>query len=183
MLLAGDEIGRTQQGNNNAYCQDNELSWLDWANADEDLLRFTARLIEFRHEHPVLRRKRFFQGRPIRGQGVADIEWLTLDGVPMEDEFWEKPAAHSIAILLRGDTIPDRDGRGEPVVDDTFYVVFNGYAEDRQALLPRLGPDQRWDLILDTAAEQPMPSQPWPFRGGTRVPVAGRSVVLLRRVD
>ncbi len=182
MLLGGDEIGRTQSGNNNGYCQDNELSWFDWEHADEDLLRFTARLIAFRHAHPVLRRRRFFQGRPIRGQGVADIEWFTLDGAAMENGSWEQRGAKSIAILLHGDAIRDRDPRGEPVSDDTFYVVFNGEADDGQATLPPLADAQRWDLILDTAAEQSMPDQGWPFRGGSKVPVAGRSVVLLTRV-
>jgi isoamylase len=182
MLLGGDELGRTQQGNNNGYAQDNELSWYDWEHVDEPLLRFTARLIDFRHAHPVFRRKRFFQGRPIRGKEVADIEWFTLDAVPMEEEYWAKESALSIAVLLRGDAIPDRDMRGERVDDDTFYVVFNGYPEERIARLPHDG-GGGWELILDTAAEDPMPDQPWPFRAGAEVPVSGRSVVLLRRVD
>jgi glycogen operon protein len=182
MLLGGDELGRTQHGNNNGYAQDNELSWFDWERIDEPLLRFTARLIAFRHAHPVFRRKRFFQGRPIRGKEVADIEWFTLDAVPMEDEYWAKGGAHSIAVLLRGDAIPDRDARGERVVDDTFYVVFNGYAEERPARLPEDGGATGWELVIDTAAEDPMPDQPWPFRPGAEVPVSGRSVVVLRRV-
>jgi glycogen operon protein len=182
MLLGGDELGRTQGGNNNGYAQDNEVSWFDWEHIDEPLVRFAARLIAFRHAHPVFRRKRFFQGRPIRGKDVADIEWFTLDNVPMEDEYWAKESAHSIAILLRGDAIPDRDARGERVTDDTFYVIFNGYPEERRAVLPRDGVEG-WELIIDTAAEDPMPEQPWPFRPGVEVPVAGRSVVVLRRVD
>jgi isoamylase len=103
----------------------------------------------------------------------------------MEDEYWAKDSAHSIAILLHGDAIPDRDARGERVVDDSFYVIFNGYADERQAVLPPAAASHRrgWELILDTAAEDPMPDQGWPFRPGARVPVSGRSVVVLRRVD
>jgi glycogen operon protein len=182
MLLGGDEVGRTQGGNNNAYCQDNETSWFDWEDVDEPLLQFTARLIAFRHAHPVFRRKRFFHGRPIRGRNVADIEWFTLDGVPMTDAYWAKEGARSIAILLHGDAIPDRDSRGEPVADDTFYLVFNGYAEERTTRLPPSS-GASWELLLDTAAEESLAEQGWPFRGEAEVPVSGRSVVLLRRVD
>jgi isoamylase len=182
MLLGGDELGRTQGGNNNAYCQDNEVSWFDWANIDESLLRFTSRLIAFRHLHPVFRRKRFFHGRPIRGRNVADIEWFTLDGVPMTDEYWAKDGARSIAILLHGDAIPDRDTRGELVEDDTFFLIFNGYPEERVAKLPSTSA-RRWDLLLDTAAEEALSEQGWPFRPDAEIPVSGRSVVLLRRVD
>jgi glycogen operon protein len=113
---------------------------------------------------------------------VADIEWFTLDGVPMTDEYWAKEGARSIAILLDGDAIPDRDTRGEPVEDDTFYLIFNGYAEERAAKLPPSS-GARWELLLDTAAEQSLSEQGWPFRPGAEVPVSGRSVVLLRRVD
>jgi glycogen operon protein len=180
MLLGGDELGRTQRGNNNGYAQDNELSWLDWDALDEALLRFTARLIAFRHAHPVFRRKRFFQGRPVLGAGLPDIEWFTLDGTPMQDEDWAMPGGSSIAILLHGDAIPDRDERGGQVLDDTFYLVLNGSPDEHAAILPDGRPS--WELILDTAAEDPMPEQGWPFRAGASVPVAARSVVLLRRV-
>jgi isoamylase len=183
MLLGGDEIGRTQGGNNNAYCQDNEISWFNWEAVDEPLLEFTRRLIAFRHTHPVFRRKRFFQGRPIRGEGIADITWFTLQAQEMEEEYWEKEMARSIAILLRGDVVLDHDERGQPVTDDTFYVIFNGYAEEREATLPPPGFGTSWELVLDTAGEDPMPNQGWPFQAGRVVPVSGRSVLVLRRLD
>jgi len=182
MLLGGDEIGRTQGGNNNAYCQDSEISWFDWANVDEALFTFAARLIAFRHAHPVFRRQRFFQGRPILGAGIADIDWFTVDGVPMEGEYWEKSSAHSIAVLLRGDAIPDRDARGEPVVDDTFYIVFNGYLRDRRARLPGRAPEH-YAVVIDTAADDPMPEAGRRLAAGESLTVTGRSVVVLRRIE
>ena len=111
MLLGGDEIGRTQRGNNNAYCQDNEISWYDWERVDEDLLEFTRRLIALRREHPVFRRRRWFQGRPIRG--TVDIGWFRPDGTEMDDDDWDAGFAQSIGVFLNGDAITDRDERGQ----------------------------------------------------------------------
>jgi len=182
MLLGGDELGRTQGGNNNAYCQDNEVSWFDWSAVDDALLAFTGELIAFRHAHPVFRRKRFFQGRPIHGRDIADIEWLTIDGVPMEDEYWEKEHARSIAMLLRGDAIPDRGERGERVVDDTFYVLVNGYPHDREATLPDLG-GSSWQVVLDTAADPPMPAGGASHGAGAQLTLIGRSITVLRRLS
>src|SRR5205085_1563812 len=117
MLLGGDELGRTQQGNNNAYCQDNEISWFDWDLAPEqELLRdFSRRLVHLRRRHPVFRRRRFFQGQDIHGSGVGDIAWFRPDGSPMGDEDWNSGFAKSIAIFLNGQAIPDPDERGERV--------------------------------------------------------------------
>jgi isoamylase len=101
----------------------------------------------------------------------------------MEEEYWEKEMARSIAILLRGDLVLDRDERGHPVTDDTFYVVFNGYEQDREVVLPPSSYGKAWEMVLDTAAEDPMPAQGWPFQAGRVVPVSGRSVLVLRRLD
>ncbi|HEU4572985.1 MAG TPA: glycogen debranching protein GlgX [Candidatus Limnocylindrales bacterium] len=180
MLLGGDEIGRTQHGNNNAYCQDNELSWFDWADADVALLRFTERLIAFRAAHPVFHRKRFFHGQPIHGQG-ADLEWYTTAGAEMSQDDWTGGQVESLGILLRGDRIPDRNAQGEPVVDDSFYVLLNGAADEVRARLPEPLRDDRWEIVLDTAAEDAMPERGFPFPARRALPVAGRSIVVLRR--
>src|SRR5919106_3079353 len=125
MLLGGDEIGRTQRGNNNAYCQDNEISWYDWGSADRDLLELAAELIHFRRAHPVFRRRRWFLGAPIRGSAARDIVWMRPDGEEMSDEDWQNSFAKSMGVFLNGRAIPGTDERGEPVVDDSFYLMFN----------------------------------------------------------
>jgi glycogen operon protein len=167
MLLAGDEIGRTQHGNNNAYCQDSELSWLDWEHADLALLAFTRRLIQIKREHPIFRRHRWFQGRPIHGAGIADIAWLRPDGVEMTDEDWSGHA-RSLAVLLNGRAIPGRSPRGEPIVDDSFLVLFNAHDEplaftlcpcphsaDRRAAAAATA-RAAWMVVIDTAGERPL---------------------------
>jgi hypothetical protein len=115
MLLAGDEIGRTQWGNNNAYCQDNEVSWIDWASADLDLLYFTVSLLAFRRAHPVFRRRRWFQGRPLHGKDVRDIAWFTPGGQEMSEEDWNVGFAKSLMVYLNGDAIPSRGPKGEAI--------------------------------------------------------------------
>jgi len=179
MLLGGDEIGRTQRGNNNGYAQDNELSWYDWENADAALAEFTRAVIELRHAHPVFRRRRFFQGVPIRGE-APDIEWHTVEGEPMSGEDWQH-GIPAMGMLLRGDAIGEVDERGEPVRDDTFYLVLNGRPEGVAARLPA-GGSERWALVFDTAAEPSFPDEPHEFEASDEIPVAARSVVLLRRV-
>ena len=144
MLLGGDELGRTQGGNNNAYCQDNEVSWFDWDDVDGDLLEFTRRLIALRREHPVLRRRRWFQGRPIRG--TVDIRWYRPDGSEMGDEDWDAGFAKSVGVLLDGDAIHARDERGRPIVDDSFLLVLNAHDEAIDWELPGEG----WEHVLDT---------------------------------
>jgi isoamylase len=180
MLLGGDEIGRTQHGNNNGYAQDNELSWFDWANADAELFEFTRRLIAFRHAHPIVRRKRFFQGRPIHGEEIADIEWYALDGSKMNDEQWGERMVRSIGLLLNGDGLPDRDERGAPVRDDTFYALLHADPDDAEACIPGdLG--TMWRIVFDTAHQVPFPDQGDLVPAGAGIPVTGRSVILLRR--
>jgi isoamylase len=142
MLLGGDELGRTQGGNNNAYCQDNEISWFDWANVDEELLEFAAALVRLRLDHPIFHRRRFFQGRPIRGSGgLSDIAWLRPDGQEMTDEDWDVSYARSLAVFLNGEAIPDPDPRGNRIVDDSFVLLFNAHFEPMQFVLP----DGRWE--------------------------------------
>jgi len=184
MLLGGDEMGRTQGGNNNAYCQDNETSWLDWESADQDLLEFTARLIALRREHPVFRRRRWFLGARIRGEGVRDIGWFRPDGELMGEADWREGFAKSLGMFLNGDAIPNLDPRGEPVVDDTFYVLFNAYHEPLPFRLPaRPEWGERWVKVLDTAELRPVGGEEESFEAGGEVPVAGRAVVVLKKVQ
>ncbi len=134
MLSGGDEIGRTQGGNNNAYCQDNEISWHDWEHVDEDLLAFTTRLIELRRAHPTFRRRRFFQGRPIRD--TVDVSWCKPDGSEMTDEDWEDGHARSVGLFIDGTAIADVDPRGQEVVDDSFVLLLNAADEPIEWTLP-----------------------------------------------
>src|ERR687897_1742361 len=150
MLLGGDEIGRTQKGNNNGYCQDNEISWFDWQAADHDLLEFTTRLIELRKQHPVFRRRRWFQGRPIHGARVTDIGWFTPEGTEMADEHWGEGFAKAVGVFLNGEAIDDPDPRGERIVDDSFYVLFNAHHEPLRFVLPKRDWGKGWTVVVDT---------------------------------
>lgn len=180
MLLAGDEMGRTQSGNNNAYCQDNETSWVHWELDDEqrELLAFTERLIKLRHEHPVFRRRNFFHGREIRGSGIKDILWLTPEGREMTDEEWDKSFARCLGVYLAGRALGDRDERGRPVTDDNFLLLVNAYHEAIDFHLPAISGRDQWQVLLDTCAGH------GPRLGGvhdaeTTYPLQGRSLVLL----
>ncbi|HVT18780.1 MAG TPA: glycogen debranching protein GlgX [Thermoanaerobaculia bacterium] len=193
MLLGGDEIGRTQRGNNNAYCQDNEISWLDWQAVDEPLLRFTAALIGLRRRHPVFRRRHWFLGKPLtRGARASDIGWFRPDGARMRKADWRQGFARSLGLFLNGHGIHDLDARGQRLVDDSFYLLFNAHHEPVPFRLPvRPGWGERWLPVLDTAApDQPEGTAPEgaPAPGqqllaaGHEVLVAGRSILLLRRI-
>jgi glycogen operon protein len=182
MLLGGDEIGRTQHGNNNGYAQDNEISWYDWdAARDHDvLLDFTRRLSALRREHPVFRRRRFFQGRPLRGSGVADIGWFTPDGSVMSDEDWESGFAKALTVFLNGDAIPDPGPRGERVVDDSFFLLFNAHHEPIEFTLPEGDFGESFEVVVDTA--QPVPGlEDRRVKPGAPVRVEERSVLVLKR--
>ena len=153
MITAGDEWARTQQGNNNAYCQDNEISWLNWNLDDEQkaLLEFTKRLIQLRRDHPVFRRPKFFQGRRIRGSEIRDVMWFNPGGNEMTDEEWNSPFVRCLGMLLSGDTIDVQNFEGEPIRDDTFLLLINAHHEPLQFVLP--GQERvKWQLILDTAS-------------------------------
>jgi isoamylase len=180
MLLGGDEIGRTQGGNNNAYCQDNDISWFDWERADNTLLEFTIRLIAFRTAHPVFRRRRWFQGRPIRGTRLDDIGWFTPDGVEMSDEAWQVGFARSLGIFLNGRGIPSRGLRGERIVDDSFYIIFNAHHEPLRFRLPDVEWGRGWVKVLATSELLPTEGQVV-VTAGQDVEAEGRSVVVLRR--
>jgi isoamylase len=154
MLLHGDEMGRTQQGNNNAYCQDNELSWVDWSLLEQngDLVDFTAAVIALREDHPVFRRRRFFQGRPIRsGDELRDIAWFTPAGEEMSEQDWEASFGRSIMVFLNGDGIADLNRRGEPVRDESFLLCFNAHDGDITMRLPNGNYGSEWAVVLDTA--------------------------------
>jgi isoamylase len=153
MIAHGDELSRTQSGNNNVYCQDNELSWIDWTAAREHevLTEFTARLAALRREHPVFRRQRFFQGRPIRGSSVDDIAWLRPDGRHMTERDWTAELAPTIAIFLNGRGIPDRNQIGERIVDDSFLLLINAHHEPVTFTLPSESYGRGWEIVLDTA--------------------------------
>jgi isoamylase len=182
MIAHGDECGRTQQGNNNVYCQDNELSWVDWdaALANRELTEFTCRLIELRLDHPIFRRQRFFQGRPIRGSNIEDIAWLRPDARLMSDEDWNTGYARSVAVFLNGQGIPDRDALGARVVDDSFLLLINAWHEPITFTLPDPVYAPGWRTVLDTADPQPpAPTQPG-LAPGEEVEVAERSLRVLR---
>jgi isoamylase len=155
MLLNGDEMGRTQQGNNNGYCQDSELSWVDWSLAERnaDLVDFTSAVIELRHNHPVFRRRRFFAGRPIRrGEELRDIAWFTPGGEEMSEQDWESGFGRSIMVFLNGDAIGDLDRRGERVTDDSFLLCFNAHDDDIEMTVPAAGYGEAWTVVVDSAS-------------------------------
>ena len=180
MLLGGDEMGRTQWGNNNAYCQDNEISWYDWERVDEDLLAFSQKLIDYRQVHPVLRRRRWFQGLPIHGSGVKDIAWFTLEGQQMDEEDWGQGYAKSLGVFLNGTTIPNPNPRGEPVIDDNLYIIFNAHYEPLNFILPSTKWAEQWVKELDTATGWVENAEPLQARD--QITVAARSLVVLRQV-
>ena len=192
MLLGGDEIGRTQQGNNNAYCQDNEISWFDWEAADTDLLEFTRQLAELRRRHPAFRRRGWFQGKPIRHGGgraeLPDVAWLAPDGAEMTDEHWESDLSRSLQMFLDGHGFTTPDERGEPIIDDTFLILFHAAPEPIQMTLPEAKWGKVWRRVLDTDRGFATGKRRAGARGdadrfeaGATLEVLGRSLWLLRR--
>src|SRR6202522_1922821 len=154
MLLAGDEVGRTQAGNNNAYCQDNEISWLDWGRADteRDLLQFTEALAGLRRIHPLFRRRRFFRGQPLSpSEEQGDLVWLTPGGDEMTESDWATSYANSLAVFLNGDAISEPDPRGEKISDARFLLLFNAHSEPLTFTLPEAGFAAGWEVVIDTA--------------------------------
>jgi isoamylase len=187
MLVAGDEIGRTQHGNNNAYCQDSALSWLDWELDPERLkLRdFVRRMVHLRRTHPVFRRRHFFQGRPLHGSEAKDIVWLKPDGSEMTNEEWSQDFARCLGVYLAGSALTEIDARGQRVVDDDFVVLFNAHHDSVPFRLPTktLAPhgDGRWQAIVDTARDDGL-APDGIFDAESTYPLEGRSLVLLMRV-
>ncbi len=187
MLLGGDELGRTQHGNNNAYCQDNELSWFDWGHADHELLEFIRRLAALRRRHPGFRRRGWFQGRPVRrgGGALPDIAWFAPDGKEMTEEQWDSDLARSLQVFLDGHGIAVPDERGEPILDDTFLIAFHAAPEPRKIKLPDAVWGKVWCRVMDTergfSVDQDGCAER--YEAGAELDVLPRSLWLLRRVS
>src|SRR5215467_2150603 len=185
MLLAGDELGRTQQGNNNAYCQDNDISWLHWPDVpegrDEELPQFTRRLIRLRRDHPVFRRRKYLQGGPVQGgdNALGDIAWFTPAGEEMTKDDWEAGFAKSLTVFLNGEAITEPDQRGERIRDDSFLLLFNASEQDLEFAVPSARYGQAWEKELDTAA--PGSANAAAIKPGDMLKVRNRSIQVLRR--
>lgn len=181
MLTAGDEFGRTQGGNNNAYCQDNEVSWLAWERDAEakHLHRFTSRLIQLRRKHPIFRRPKFFQGRKIRGSEIKDIMWFTPHGREMTDEEWRFDYVRCLGMLLSGDTMDVRDAHGEPIRDDTFLLLLNAHFEPISFTLPGRE-DVHWEVLVDTETDAGFLDDGHVLHAGDALELLDRSLCLLR---
>ncbi len=184
MIVNGDEFGRTQNGNNNAYCQDNEVSWVDWSllESNAELVEFTAALARFRKAHPVFRRRRFFAGRPIRkGDELRDIAWFTPSGEEMTEQNWEDDFGKCVVIFLNGEGIPDLDSRGMRVVDDSFLLAFNAHYEDIEVTLPEVEYGPEWTVVVDTTTGK-VGDGAKPIVAGGQLTLTARSLVVLQRV-
>ncbi|HUG48171.1 MAG TPA: glycogen debranching protein GlgX [Candidatus Limnocylindria bacterium] len=181
LLLGGDELGRSQGGNNNAYCQDNEISWYAWTAADEQLLEYSSRLIGLRREHPVLRRRRWFQGRSIHGEGTGDLLWFTPEAVEMGEQEWERGLVDGVGIWISGAELRGSDYVPRP--DRTFYLIFSARAEASTFRLPAKELGEEWELIFDTAREPSFPVKSPRHASRAQLKVESNSVVLLCRVE
>ena len=180
MIAHGDELGRTQQGNNNTYAQDSELSWIDWENMDTPLLEFTAAVNNLRAEHPTFRRRRFFDGRPVRrgeGEALPDIVWLGEDGNPMNQDDWDAPVARSLGVFLNGQGIRGRNARGERITDANFLMYFNAHDEAVKVTLPPREYAPMWDEVIDTAGEF---ADSGSIPADAKITIAAKSMVVLR---
>jgi isoamylase len=183
MILGGDEIGRTQGGNNNAYCQDNEVSWYDWERLDDEFLEWTRRVVAYRAAHPTFRRRRWFQGRQIRG--IEDMAWFRPDGKEMSDEDWDMGFAKSVGVFVNGDTIQATDPYGDRITDDTFLIIINASEIDLDWAMPARRWGSRWVVELDSTdpavgtPERPTVSAD----AGSKRRVSARSLMVLRRTE
>ncbi|GAA0601620.1 glycogen debranching protein GlgX [Kutzneria viridogrisea] len=183
MLAHGDELGRTQRGNNNVYCQDNELSWVDWSEQaqDSELTEFTAAMARLRREHPVFRRRRFFQGRPLRsGEDLRDIAWFAPSGSEMTAEDWELDFGRCVLVFLNGQAMGEMDARGQWVTDDSFLLCFNAHYEDVEAKIPNGGYGGEWAVVVDTATGEAAEE---PVAGGSAITIPARSLIVLQRTE
>jgi isoamylase len=197
MLTAGDEMGRSQRGNNNAYCQDNEISWVHWPPAApgegtpgvlgpgtaEVLLDFTGRLIRLRRDHPALRRRRYLQGGPVRGADdqLGDVAWFTPVGEEMTEQDWDAGFGQPLTVFLNGGAITETDRRGQPIRDDSFVLLFNASATEVKFALPSARYGEAWEKVLDTAVPAQRPEDPVTVKAGGLVPVRDRSLQVFRR--
>jgi isoamylase len=180
MLVAGDEIGKTQNGNNNAYCQDNEISWIDWTKADKDLLRFTQKLTHFQHAHPVFCRRRWFKGKPIKGTDLHDIAWFLPNGDMMSEENWRQDFAKSLGVFLNGKALKAAGPMGEDLNDNSFYIIFNAYEGELGYVLPSEEFGSTWMKVIDTHENFFEEEDGKIFAPGETITVQGRSVVVLK---
>lgn len=187
MISHGDELGRTQGGNNNGYCQDNEITWIDWESADTELTAFIGGVAAIRTAHPVFRRRRFFTGRPVRARGsqdVPDVAFFTPSGSEMTDEDWNTAFGKSVAVYLNGQGIPDLDERGQRVVDDSFVLCFNAHHDAIEFTLPPEQFGSGWQLVLDTASGlATVEAETTPLQVGATVTVEGRALTVFRTVS
>jgi isoamylase len=182
MLLGGDEIARTQRGNNNAWCQDNELSWYEWTQSPEkdELREFTKRLIALRRQHPVFRQQTFLRGKELKGSGLPDVWWFRPDGLKMTRRDWQD-GEHMLGMFLNGREITTPGPTGEDIEDDSFVLLFNAHDEDRAFMLPRRRFGAQWALELSTA--KPSAEAGSSYHGArTELLVPSRSIVILKRV-
>ncbi|MGQ1839429.1 glycogen debranching protein GlgX [Kocuria turfanensis] len=186
MVLHGDELGRSQDGNNNTYCQDNELSWIDWEAMDGPLTEFTAAVTQLRHQHPTFRRSNFFDGRPVEmdeddtGRPMPDIAWLNTDGSPMKPADWDEPLSRSLGMWLNGHGIAGVDMRGQPITDVNFIVYFNSNPEAVKYKLPPARYGRQWEEILDTAGKH---SDGQIRKARSSITLEGKSTVVLRAYE
>jgi glycogen operon protein len=176
MILGGDEFGRTQGGNNNAYCQDSEISWYDWNAVDESLLEFTRHLIQIHASHPVFRRRRWFQGRPLhsRGAGVSDIAWFRPDGQEMSGDDWQQDFARSFGVFLNGGALPELDEDGRSIEDDSFLLIFNAHHDPIEFTIPGPSFGRSWDVAVDTNVSGSNQA----LAAGSTLMVTGRSLIV-----
>ncbi|HEX2213116.1 MAG TPA: glycogen debranching enzyme, partial [Mycobacterium sp.] len=182
MISHGDEIGRSQGGNNNVYCQDSEISWMDWSlcETNADLLEFTRRVTGLRTRHPVFRRRRFFEGKPIRTRGeVRDIAWLTPAGEEMTPEDWGSGLGKCVAVFLNGEAIPTPNERGERVVDDSFLLCFNAHDHPQDFITPAGDYAKEWTAALDTA--EASGATDLVIRAGEKISLQARSLLVMRK--
>lgn len=180
MLLAGDEWGRTQQGNNNAYCHDNKISWLNWAAVDEELLTFTKKIIDFRNEHPVFRRHNWFKGLPIKDKGLEDIAWFLPSGKEMDQHHWNEDFAKSLGIFLNGHGIHAVGPRGQEIIDDSFYIIFNAYHDTLLYVLPAKKYSKKWQMEFSTANNVEQLKEV--YLANDKVVVESRSIIVFRQI-
>jgi glycogen operon protein len=178
MKLGGDELSHSQGGNNNAYCQDNEITWLSWEldERQKAFLDFTRKLLFIRRSQPVLHRRKFFLGRAIRGSDIKDISFFNPAGQEMSDEDWNAGFVKCLGVRLAGDLINDENERGEPIVGETLLILANAHWEPIPFTLPETREDHIWDRILDTADPR---DEPMDFRGGGEYPLRDRSFAVL----
>jgi glycogen operon protein len=183
MISHGDEFARTQRGNNNAYCQDNELAWVEWPEDDPDLLRFTRAMVWLRKDHPVLRRRRFFHGRPVQGtyDELSDIAWFTPEGAEMTQRDWNSARASALTVFLNGNAISEPGTRGERIADDSFLLMFNAAPKPLDFVVP-VDHGRQWEVVVDTSLTAGVPEGTGPkVQAGDRLTLVDRSLTVLQR--